>query len=208
MKKLPLLALGCFFLFVSCGTVTMERSLAKDSYSFKQDPAKKVLLIAITGDENNRRSVENDMKAKLIERIPDVQTSYNVIKSGESIDKLMDFIQKNKFTHIITMRLASVQKEIELKPGAYIKTDYYSSFPVYYRDYGVYLDKTWESVYQPETVDEHIQYTLETNVYSLKDQGLVYSALTSSFKGSGFDKTIYATLSTVRKDMKKAGLFK
>lgn len=205
-KTSQLLILLCSLLFVSCGNVSMVSSLAKDDYSFKQDPAKKVFLIALTGDDANRRNVENTMKSKLVKKIPEVQTSYNVIKKGEDIDKLFDFIRKNQFTHIITMHLAGVEKEMKLKSAT--KTDYYSSFPEYYRNYGVYLDKTWGTSYEATAGDGRLKYAVETNVYSLKDEGLVYSALTSSYGGTGFDKTLNATLSKVSSDMKKSGLFK
>jgi len=205
-KPSQLFLLLCLLFLVSCGNVSMVSSLAKDDYSFMQDPAEKVLLIALTGDDANRRNVENTMKSKLVKKIPEVQTSYDIIKKGESTDKLLNFIRENNFTHIITMHLAGVQKEIKLKSAT--KTDYYSSFPEYYRDYGVYLDKTWGTAYEAAAGSERIEYAVETNVYSLKDKGLVYSALTSSRGGTGFDKTLNATLSKVKNDMKKSGLFK
>ncbi|MDH6253003.1 hypothetical protein M2347_002730 [Chryseobacterium sp. H1D6B] len=208
MKKSQLLALLWSFMLISCGSVSMVKSWAKEKYTFGQDPAKKVLIIALTKDETSRRSVEDEMKTKLSDQVPEVLTSYKYVKAGESKDKLTDFIKENNFTHVITIRLASVDTEVEYTPASYTQGDYYSSFPVYYRDYGVYLNRAWESAYQPESFEEHTEYTLETNIYSLKDKGLVYSALTSSFKGSGFDKTIYATISTIKKDMEKAGLFK
>jgi|GEM_PF-469018 len=206
--KNNLLLLLCSFLFLtSCGSVSLVKSWSKQNYNFKQDPAEKILLVALTKDETARRSVEDDLKSKLTTLVPNVQSSYNFVKAGDSVDKLTNFIKDNGFTQVITIRLANVDKSIEYTPGAYYPATYYSSLPVYYRDYGLYLNNTWGAAYAPGSFQEYTEYTLETNVYSIKEKGLVYSALTSSFKGTGFDKTVYATLDTIKKDMEKNGIF-
>lgn len=209
MYKKYILGLLCLLQIVSCQTSTLVKSWSKDQYLLKQDPPKKIMLIALTNDQSVRKEAEEQMKSNLSKNISDITTSYKVMDGDENMEKLMNLIKAGQFTHIITLRLADKHQEVEYTPGIYSSAmDYYNSFPVYYRDYGTYLQKNWTTTYQPESFKEYTEYILETNVYSIKNEGLIYSAFTSSFKGTGFDKTINATLTTIRNDMKKKGFFK
>ncbi len=205
--KSIVLAFFCLLLVASCGSSSvMKNSWVKEKYTFANDPAQKVLLVAIAKDEAIRNRVEDDMKAAFYGNVPAVEVSYPFIKYGTEAEKLVKFIELENFTHIVTMRVADVNKDIEYRPGTYYAGGY-GYYPRYYGYYGSYFGRVWPSTYYaPGSYEESVEYTIETNVYSAKEKELVYSAMTSSFKGSGLNETISATLRTVAEDLQKRGL--
>lgn len=206
LKSIITLSLGVALLW-SCSSVsTLKNSWTKTDYSFKADPAKKVLLVAIAKDEAIRNQVEDQMKASLVGKGAEISTSYRFVKYGTKPEALVEYIELGNFSHIITMRLADVEKEIEYRPGGYYAGGYYGYYPTYYGYYGNYFGRVWSTTYVPGSYQENVEYTLETNVYSTKDKELVYSAMTSTFKGSGLDNAITATLQTIAEDLRKKGL--
>lgn len=208
--KSIVLAVASVLMLTACGSVsTLKSSWLKEKYTFKNDQAQKVLLVALAKDESVRRKVEDDMKAALIGKGASIETSYPFIKYGNETEKLLKFIELEQFTHIVTMRVANVEKDLEYRPGNYYGGAYYGGYyPSYYRTYGGYFNTYWYGggYYEPGHYEESVEYTIETNVYSVKEKEMVYSALTSTFKGSGLDQTIFATLEQVAKDLKKRGL--
>ncbi|WP_404812316.1 hypothetical protein ACIRNY_00795 [Capnocytophaga canimorsus] len=205
--KFVILAVASILILTACGSVsTLKSSWLKEKYTFKNDQAQKVLIIAMAKDETIRRKAEDNMKSMLYGKGAEIETSYQFIKYGTETEKLLNFIQLGDFTHILTMRVANVDKEIEYKSGGYYGG--YYRYPTYYRTYGGYFNSYWygSGYYEPGHYEESVEYTVETNVYSVKEKELVYSALTSSFKGSGLDQTILSTLENVAKDLKKRGL--
>lgn len=206
VKSIVLVAASALML-TACGSVsTLKSSWLKEKYTFKNDHAQKVLLVALAKDESVRRKVEDDMKSVLVGRNVEISTSYNFVKYGTSQEELMEFIDLGNFSHIITMRVADVEKEIEYTPGRYYASGYQGYYPAYYGYYGSYFGRVWSTGYTGSTYQENVEYTIETNVYSVKEKEMVYSALTSTFKGSGLDQTVFATLEQVAKDLKKRGL--
>lgn len=205
--KSIVLAVASALMLTACGSVsTLKSSWIKDKYVPKQDPVKKVLIVAIAKDESVRRKVEDDMKATLYGKGADIETSYPFIKYGTDTENLVKLIELENFTHIIAMRIANIEKELQYRPGNYYGGGYYGGYyPAYYRTYGGYFNTYWygSGYYEPGRYEESVEYTIETNVYSIKEKEMVYSALTSTFKGSGLDQTVFATLESVAKDLKK-----
>lgn len=209
MRKINIITLlGVFtLLLASCGsTSTLKSSWVKEKYTFANDKAEKVFLVAIAKDESIRNRVEDEMRNVFYGNIPAVEVSYPFFKYGTETEKLVQFIEMENFTHVVTMCIADVQKDINYTPGTYY-TGGYGYYPSYYGYYGTYFGRVWtSSYYSPGSYEESVEYTIETNVYSTKEKALVYSAMTSSFKGSGLNETISATLQTVAKDLQDKGL--
>ena len=206
---LSFLAIAC--ILISCGsTSTVTNFWAKDNYSFREDPGKKILVVGISPDANNGKIIEREIKNQMKKGLPysEIVGAHEVILGDLTKENIDQYVKTSGFTHILSARLADVKKDIEYTPGKYYASvDYYSSLPVYYSNYGVYFTHALNANYREATIQEHIEYSIETNLYSVKKNGLVYSQLSSSFQGSKFHDVIVSTLENMAKGMKKAGLY-
>lgn len=89
-----ILTVASILMINACGSVsTLKSSWIKDKYVPKQDPVKKVLIVAIAKDESVRRKVEDDMKATLYGKGADIETSYPFIKYGTDTENLVKLIE-------------------------------------------------------------------------------------------------------------------
>lgn len=206
--KSYIIAIGASVLLWSCGsTSVMKNSWAKEQYNLKSDPVEKLLIVAITKDESTRNQVESQLKSLFVGKLPKVQTSHQFVKYGEGKEKLTELIDLGGFSHILTIRLADTKKDIEYTPGQYHSSGYYYGYyPTYYGAPGIYLARTWPATYQPAKYEESVEYTWETNLYSTQEKGMVYSALTSSFKGEGLNRVAESMMKSIAKDLELKGL--
>lgn len=78
-------------------------------------------------------------------------------------------IQETGADAVIVMSLLDLQKETRWVPGSWSPPQYYSRFWPYYRFW-------WDRVYQPGYYETTQNYMFETNMYSLADRNLIYSA--------------------------------
>lgn len=143
MRKINIITLlGVFtLLLASCGsTSTLKSSWVKEKYTFANDKAEKVFLVAIAKDESIRNRVEDEMRNPFYGNVPKVQVSYPFIKYGTDTKEMVELIELGNFTHIVTMRIADVKKDINYTLGTYY-TGGYGYYPSYYGYYGTYFGR-------------------------------------------------------------------
>ena len=76
---------------------------------------------------------------------------------------------------------------------------------MYYGRFWGYYWNAWNAFYDPGYYRTTRTYTVETNVYSLKRDKLIWSGTTTSVDPSGLDKLMKASVNAVYKEMKKQG---
>jgi hypothetical protein len=199
MKKMMSLLLG-LYLLGACGTpVHIEKSWRDPEVSVDVSKLNKVLVVALLKSEAYRRSTEDRLVAMLGGKaVP----SYNYLTKDitkEDEASLREKFKDEGFDGIVIMRLADVQKDKQyVRDGAY-------PYPFYYRRFWGYYWNAWNAFYDPGYYKTTKTYTVETNVYSLKRDKLIWSSTTTSVDPSNVDKLMDATAQVVYKEMKKQG---
>ena len=186
---------------VSCGPSTkMEKSWMEPGASVTASAPNKVLVIAMVKDETSRRVIEDH----LVKRVSGTGVaSYTLVSTDmlkeASDEALKKIVTDGKFTHIILMRLADVEKETSYVPGT--TTSFYGGYGRYY-GYGAGMYST------PGYYTTDKNYFVETTVYSINPDKLLWTGTTKTVNPSKVEKTVNDIADVVAEKMKKDGFLK
>jgi hypothetical protein len=186
---------------VSCGPSTkMEKSWMEPGASVTVSAPNKVLIIAMVKDETSRRVIEDH----LVKRVSGTGVaSYTLVSTDmlkeASDEALKKIVTDGKFTHIILMRLADVEKETSYVPGT--TTSFYGGYGRYY-GYGAGMYSS------PGYYTTDKNYFVETTVYSINPDKLLWTGTTKTVNPSKVEKTVNDIADVVAEKMKKDGFLK
>lgn len=150
---------------------------------------KDLLVIGIAESEQNRRAYESyfveELKATGVEAV----ASYKLIKSNEKIDR--ETVGKATdglgIDGVLVTHLLAVDEETIYRPSMdYMPMyggGYYGGLYSYYPHVNTY-------VHRPGYYTTHETYTLETNLYDVESEELVWSAKTRTFSPESVDEVI------------------
>lgn len=181
---------------VSCGPSTkIEKSWMEPGASVTPGASNKTLVVAMVKDETSRRVIEDQVAKRLG---GGAVSSYTIIPSGNE-DALKQKVTEGNFTHVLLMRLADIEKETSYVPGT--TTGYYGGYGRYYGyGYGMYSTPGYY------TTDKN--YFVETTVYSVSPDKLLWTGTTKTVNPSKIDKAVNEIADAVSEKMKKDGFIK
>ncbi|RFM32291.1 DUF4136 domain-containing protein [Chitinophaga silvisoli] len=194
MKKIMCILLVA--IVSSCSSTHIEQSWRDPAVTVDVSQLNKVLVVALLKDEANRRATEDELCSMLNGKgVP----SYNYLTKNitkEQEETIREKVKDQGFDGVIIMRLAAVDKDVQYVPGTY---------PMYYGRFWGYYWNAWNAFYDPGYYKTTRTYRVETNVYSLKRDKLIWSGITSTVDPSGVDKLMKSSSKAVYKEMKKQG---
>lgn len=200
MKKtiLPALII-CTAFIISCSSTRITSSWREPDKSVVVEKLNKVLVVALFKDETSRHKAEDQMAGYLNGK---GIVSYNYLdanfnKANEEL--LRAKIRADGFDGAVTMRLVDVDKEKIYTPGNM------SFYPRYYRNFSGYYYRSWSNYSQPGYYATTKTYTIETNVYSIKEDKIIWSGLTETTNPGGVKKMTEEVAQVVYKKMIKEG---
>ncbi|MBP1221556.1 hypothetical protein [Flavobacterium sp. 1355] len=207
MKKYTILLITLFL--ISCSSNTSIVSSWRDpDITVAQEQFKKVLVVALVKDEATRRTAENRIAASN----PIFKTSYQYM-NGTTLhltkEQQLKILQDENFDGVVTMRLVSKEKETTYVPGTYTGM-YYGGFDGMYTGMYGYGFGNWYGMYSPNFYDpgyyqETTSYMVETNIFSLKQNKLIWTGTTKSEYVTDVGQTVDAIMQAVVKEMRKDG---
>jgi len=182
----------------SCGPSTkIEKSWVEPGARVAPDPQNKVMVIALVKDETSRRVIEDELVKRI--KTPAV-ASYQFLTSemikAASDEALNNMITKEKFTHVLLMRLADIEKETSYVPGT--TTGYYGGYGMYY-GYGAAMYST------PGYYTTDKNYFIETTIYSVSPNKLLWTGTTKTVNPSKVNKAVNEIADVVVAKMKQDG---
>jgi len=159
----------------------------------------KVLNVFISSEANTRRSGEDAMTA----RIPRSVSSYTVLPDSvlTSTEKAKAFVVSQGFDGAVLMRPVAVDKETTYVPG----TSTYA-VPAGYRSAWGYWGTGWGGAYDPGHYRQDQVVFVESNVYSLTDDKLLWSAKTKTYNPDNIPKMVNEIVDQSVAEMKKQGI--
>jgi len=148
----------------------------------------KVLVVAPAHDPSLRRTAEDEMVAQIkhAQAIP----SYTLISDADlgNNETVRARARAAGIDGIVVMRLVTVQHEATWVPGATMGPYYaYGGWPVYDPGY--------------VQVDTHVR--LETNVYSVPDDKLIWASGTNTVNPSSVRSLIESSVKAIAKEMRE-----
>ena len=203
MNVLKLINIFLTMLIISsCASTKIVESWKEPNKQITLDKLKKVLVVAMFKDETSNRKAEDQMvkflKGKGIQ-------SYNYLNKNfdkSKVETIQNKIKKDGFDAAVTMRLIDVDKEtIYQRNGV-------NRFPNNYRDFSNYYYESAISYYNPDNYITTKTYTIETNIYSITENKIIWSALTETSDPKGVNKMTEDVTQAVYKQMIKDRLIK
>lgn len=208
MKK-HLIFLFAILILTSCGSnTTIVNSWRDPKITVAQEHFKKVLVVALVKDEASRRVTENRIAASN----PIFKTSYEYLNETTkelTKEQKLKILQDENFDGVVTMRLVSTEQETTYVPGTYTGM-YYGGFDGLYSGVYGYGFGNWYGMYSPTYYDpgyyqETTYYMVETNIFSLKDNKLIWTGTTKSDYVTDLGQTVDAIMQAVVQEMRKDG---
>ena len=159
----------------------------------------KVLVVALFKDETSRRKAEDEMVGFLNGKgVVSYEYLDNTI-SAKNEEVIREKIKNDGFDGAITMRLVDVEKDKIYSPANY------SLYPQYYRNFSGYYFRNWGYFSNPSYYSTTKTYIVETNVYSIKEDKIIWSGLTETTNPDGVKKMTEEIGKAVFKAMIKEG---
>jgi hypothetical protein len=197
MKIKLLIPLSLIGLMFACGPSTkLEKSWADPSFNATTTKRfTKVLIIAPLKDAASQRTAEDKIVKQLKQGVG-VQ-SYAYLSTADTNKNVVDQkLLKDGFDGIIEMHLKEVEKSTSYVQGSYTGGHYG------YRGYYGY------GSYSPGYYTEDKTFMVETNLYSIRGNKLLWSGTTSSLNPTSFDATLDQIIYTIKYELQKKGLIK
>lgn len=199
--KIKLLLSALFIgLLVGCGpSVQLTKTWTDPSLNSDTKPFNKVLVIAQLKDDLTRRIAEDKIVASSSKG--NFVQSYNYLKPSEQEEKLViSDLARDGIDGIILMRLTDIEKTTSYTQGA----TYYGGWGYrggFYGGYGYGYGS-------PGYYQQDKTYYVETNIYDVKSNKLLWTGVVSTTNPSKLDTTLDAIIATVKTELSNKGLIK
>jgi len=197
MRLKTILPLSLLAFMFACGPSTkLEKSWSDPSFNAKTiQPFTKILIVAPLKDASSQRIAEDKIAKQLKQGVG--VPSYTYLSTADSVKKVVDErLLKDGFDGVITMRLKEVEKSTEYVPG--------TSYGGYYGYRGYY----GYGSYSPGYYTENKTFMVETNLYSIRENKLLWSGTTSSLNPTSLNQTMDQIIYTLKYELQKKGFLK
>jgi len=156
----------------SCGTSTRFTDMWKDPNTTTL-AFKKVAVVGITSDQMMRKVAEDEL-VLTISKKREAVASYKVLDPNmvKDPEHAMAKFKELGCDGAITMRVVGVDDKTTYVPGSYVTT---SAYPPSYYSFGGYYGYAMPTVYEPGYNVTNRYVMVETHIYSLADDKLVWS---------------------------------
>ncbi len=176
------------FLIISCAETELTQNQVNEAYKGK--PVSNILVIAITGNEASRRSFEQKFVARLKSAGVEAISSEEAIPMPPDLKLKKEMILSavNQFGNdavIITHLIDREVKEVYTRGGT-ARGGYYS----YYSRHAA-----------PGYASTSKTYRLETNLYDVKTENLIWSVQSKTFSKDSKDQMINDVIKVVVDDL-------
>lgn len=200
MKKL-VLSVFIAGILISCSPSTqIVKSWQEPNATLQANTTNKTLVIAMVKDETSRRVIEDQLVKRMNSH---AIASYSLFTADmlkeASADKFSEKLIQDKYNYVLLMRLGDVEKETSYVPGT--TTGFYGGYGRYY-GYGAGMYSS------PGYYTTDKNYFIETTVYSVNPDKLLWTATTKTVNPSKIEKTVNDIADVVSNKMKKDGFLK
>ena len=155
------------------------------------------ITVFVTTSETMRRSVEDRMASKF----PNATPAYRVLTTIDSSNgaQVRQQLAGMGFDGAIFMRVVDVTDQLAYVPGSYWYGGPYYSFAGYW-------GTAWGYPYDPGYIAQNRIVSMETQIYMLATDKLVYAARSETTNPSSVNKLIDSVLRHVKEELQKDNL--
>ena len=174
-------ALGLLVAACSASTKMVQSWTTPD---FQPGTVKKVFVVGIAQDKSLRRLYEDTFVAEVKKRGADAGPAYALLPDLGTVNKEVvgALLLKDGYTHVLVTRVVSVQDQETYYPPTTVSVGVgYGGYPGWYGGWGPYVSMSYGFVTTPGYTTVERVVGLETNVYDLASEKMVYSGMTQTW---------------------------
>jgi hypothetical protein len=210
-----LAALSALLLLVfACKTTQTSFSQSYRNPGYEQTAFKALLVIGVAADEEGRQAYENALASAIAAQGGTAAASYTILPMDEKIseDELQAVIENEGVDGVLLTRVMSIDKDSQYTPPKKYnkpRTRYYPASPGWGWGYGGYYGfygTTFAEVHEPGYFDTSTTVTLETNLYSVATNDLVWTGRSETIDPESIDDARTSITQAVAKKLKEEGL--
>lgn len=193
--------------FVACSSTVMDGSWSNPEY---KGQIKAVYILGVSKDALHQRIFEDTFGRELSSQGIKTVSSYHSLKRGQETKK--DLIQQAMVSSgcdsILMTKLTGKRTEKVTTPG-YVAGGYspgYGGRGFYGGGWGDYYDRSYDVSYMPPTTTEFVVLTIESVLYDIKTDEMIWSAQLETVVEGDIDTMVEDFAETVIKDLKGKSL--
>jgi hypothetical protein len=180
---------------------------APDAQPIRVSPGDKVLAMVISPNESTRRGAEAALAAELSRGGAEGVPAYTVIPDDavQDQEKAKPYIAKSGAKYAVVMRATGKEKEVSGSAGTPM---YGPGWGGYGGFYGGFYGWGWGYAYSPGYLRTDTIVNVETLVYDLSEDKLIWAGQSSTVNPSKAEGMIKELVDEAVKEMKKQGLLR
>lgn len=165
---------------------------------------KKVAAMVVSPNDAVRRTAEETLAREITARGATGVPSYTLFEGKNYKDQaaIKAKMESAGINGVVVMRAVGKDKELNYTPGMY------STMPTYRSFWGGYYGYGWGGVYQPGYLTTDTIYTVETLVFSLDGDKLIWAGTSQTTNPSKVDAFVRELAGKVADQMKKEGVLR
>jgi hypothetical protein len=172
----------------------------------------KTLVIGMARAEASRRLFENEMSALFGQKGLEAVSSHTLLPTlpeanDSGKESVRSAIAGKGFDTVIVTRLLDIDTQTTYVPGETRVVADHWGHPNDYRLYS-YYDRTYTVVHDPGYIVEDKIVRLETNVYDVASESLIWAAVSETFNPSSIEDAVRTFGAAVLEDLEKSMLLK
>jgi hypothetical protein len=205
----------CLLALSACKTTTTHISQSYRNPGYEATVFKKVLVVGVAQNEERRQAFENAFSAAIGEEGGTAEPSWHLLPGADtqlSEEQVHAAIEGGGFDGVLITRLLSVDKSKEYTPPKKYNnphTRYYPAGPAYGYGYGGYYGfyaTTYAEVTEPGYFETSTTLKLETNLYSVATNELVWTAQSKTIDPESIDDALSSMTAAVASKLKEEKL--
>jgi len=194
------LALAATFAVAGCATTTFSSIWKAPDAPQIVLSGQKVAAVVMTPNDGTRRAAEDALAREISKRGADGVASYTFLTDQDLKDQAAAkaHLQQAGVAGVVVMRVVSQDQSVTYSPSTWSRG--------YYPSFGGYWGYGWGAVYTPGYVRTDTIVNVETLVYSLTGDKLLWAGVSGTTNPSRVDAFVTEIVDEAAKEMRKSGL--
>lgn len=155
----------------------------------------KTVTVFVTKDEALRRSVEDKLASKFQNGVPSYRVIASADTTGADRTAILNRFRRDGFDGAVIMRVTNVTMQTAYVPGAYWYDTPYT--------FGGYWNLAWAYPYDPGYAYTDQIVTVETQIYNLNDDKLIFAARSETTNAATASKLADSVIRHIMEQLKK-----
>lgn len=201
------------FLFFSVTACTPTRLIdAQKDPSYTGGPLKSVMVLGIAENPNNRKMFEAAFSKAFRDEGVEAVTGLESIPGNVKLDKdnldshkdiIKDAASNQGVQAMLITHMVGVEEKAQYHPPMY---DPFASTGG--SDFNTVVSGAYRSTYTPEFYTQHQHVRIESNLYEVETEKLIWTAASETVDPKSVDEVIISLCKAVMKDLRKNGLIR